>query len=133
MEFLREFGLDAGNMRDHHETTAPEPQPGFQGKGGAHRYPRCPSGLTFTPTRSYWKDHSFRGDRGVGDEAKAEPVGPTVNVKTLHAKIGELTLENDFYPVRSARQDCWAEIIDREHKLSVVRQTKLFGFSRGSS
>jgi hypothetical protein len=31
-----------------------------------------------------------------GDEAKAEPAGPTVDVKTLHAKIGELTLENDF-------------------------------------
>ena len=31
-----------------------------------------------------------------GDEAKAEPVGPAIDVKTLHAKIGELTLENDF-------------------------------------
>jgi hypothetical protein len=25
------------------------------------------------------------------------------DLKTLHAKIGELTLENDFWPVRSAR------------------------------
>ncbi|GHK58179.1 hypothetical protein KPZU09_79150 [Klebsiella pneumoniae] len=31
-----------------------------------------------------------------GDETKAEPSGPTIDVKTLHAKIGELTLENDF-------------------------------------
>ena len=31
-----------------------------------------------------------------GDKAKAEPTGPTVDVKTLHAKIGELTLGNDF-------------------------------------
>ncbi len=38
-----------------------------------------------------------------GDETKAEPTGPTVDVKTLHAKIGELTLENDFSPVHSAR------------------------------
>ena len=30
------------------------------------------------------------------DVIKAEPAGPTVDVKTLHAKIGELTLENDF-------------------------------------
>jgi hypothetical protein len=29
-----------------------------------------------------------------------------VDLKTLHAKIGELTLENDFYPVRSARPGC---------------------------
>ena len=31
-----------------------------------------------------------------GDETKAEPTGPTIDVKTPHAKIGELTLENDF-------------------------------------
>ena len=44
-----------------------------------------------------WKDQLLEGATGVfGDEAKAEPAGPTVDVKTLHAKIGELTLENDF-------------------------------------
>ena len=44
-----------------------------------------------------WKNHLLEGVTGVfGDEAKAEPAGPTVDVKTLHAKIGELTLENDF-------------------------------------
>jgi transposase len=31
-----------------------------------------------------------------GDGARAEPAAPTVDIKTLHAKIGELTLENDF-------------------------------------
>ena len=30
-----------------------------------------------------------------GSEA-ARAAGPAVDVKTLHAKIGELTLENDF-------------------------------------
>ena len=30
-----------------------------------------------------------------GEAQKAEPE-PTFDVKTLHAKIGELTLENDF-------------------------------------
>ncbi|WP_200953640.1 IS3 family transposase [Rhizobium sp. Root483D2] len=82
-----------------------------------------------------WKDQLLEGATGVfGDEAKAEPAGPTVDVKTLHAKIGELTLENDFLG-RSARQGGIAErkeMIDREHKLSVVRQAKLLGFSRGS-
>ena len=44
-----------------------------------------------------WKGQLLEGATGVfGDEAKAEPAGPTVDVKTLHAKIGELTLENDF-------------------------------------
>ncbi|QIJ45658.1 IS3 family transposase (plasmid) [Rhizobium leguminosarum] len=82
-----------------------------------------------------WKDQLLEGATGVfGDEAKAEPAGPTVDVKTLHAKIGELTLENGFF-IRCARQGGIAgrkEMIDREHKLSVVRQAKLLGFSRGS-
>ena len=44
-----------------------------------------------------WKDQLLASATGVfGDEAKSEPVGPIVDVKTLHAKIGELTLENDF-------------------------------------
>ncbi|WP_193559555.1 MULTISPECIES: IS3 family transposase [Rhizobium/Agrobacterium group] len=82
-----------------------------------------------------WKDQLLEGATGVfGDETKAEPADPTVDVKTLHAKIGELTLENDFLG-RSARQGGIAgrkEMIDREHKLSLVRQAKLLGFSRGS-
>ena len=44
-----------------------------------------------------WKDQLLEGATGVfGDEAKAEPAIPTVDLKTLHAKIGELTLENVF-------------------------------------
>ena len=44
-----------------------------------------------------WKDQLLEGATGVfGDEVKAEPAGPSIDVKTLHAKIGELTLENDF-------------------------------------
>jgi hypothetical protein len=33
----------------------------------------------------------------------AEPADPTVDVKTLHAKIGKLTLENDVFSVRPAK------------------------------
>ena len=44
-----------------------------------------------------WKDQLLEGATGVfGDETKAEPSGPTIDVKTLDAKIGELTLENEF-------------------------------------
>ncbi|SCX35609.1 Transposase [Agrobacterium rosae] len=44
-----------------------------------------------------WKDQLLEGGQGVfGDETKAEPADPTVDVKTLHANIGQLTLENDF-------------------------------------
>jgi transposase len=42
-----------------------------------------------------WKSQLLEGAVGVfGGEAKAESAA--VDVKSLHAKIGELTLENDF-------------------------------------
>jgi len=42
-----------------------------------------------------WKDLLLEGASGVfGMEAKSGPAA--VDVKTLHAKIGELALENDF-------------------------------------
>jgi transposase-like protein len=41
-----------------------------------------------------WKAQLLEGAAGVfGSETRAEP---GVDVKSLHAKIGELTLENDF-------------------------------------
>jgi len=44
-----------------------------------------------------WKSQLLEGASGVfGGEAKGEAATPTVDVKTLHAKIGQLTLENDF-------------------------------------
>ena len=44
-----------------------------------------------------WKDLLLEGASGVfGLEAKSGPAAVTVDVKTLHAKIGELALENDF-------------------------------------
>jgi transposase len=44
-----------------------------------------------------WKSQLLEGAAGVfGGEAKAGPAEAAVDVKTLHAKIGQLTLENDF-------------------------------------
>ena len=44
-----------------------------------------------------WKDQLLEGATSVfGDETKSESATPPVDVRTLHAKIGELTLENDF-------------------------------------
>ena len=43
-----------------------------------------------------WRDQLLEGATGVfGEAPKADPE-PSIDVKTLHAKIGELTLENDF-------------------------------------
>ncbi len=44
-----------------------------------------------------WKDQLLEGAESVfGREGKSPPPAPSIDVKTLHAKIGELTLENDF-------------------------------------
>ncbi|WP_090960182.1 IS3 family transposase [Nitrosospira sp. Nsp18] len=59
---------------------------------------------------------------------------PPVDLKVLHAKIGQLTLENDFLG-RRAPQGGIAErkaMIDGNHALSLSRQAQLAGISRGS-
>ena len=44
-----------------------------------------------------WKAQLLDGAAGVfGTEARSEAAVPAVGVKTLHSKIGELTLTNDF-------------------------------------
>ena len=44
-----------------------------------------------------WKAQLLEGAAGVfGSGSAAKEATPVVDVKTLHAKIGELTLENDF-------------------------------------
>ena len=44
-----------------------------------------------------WKAQLLDGAAGVfGSGAATSGVAPAVDVKVLHAKIGELTLENDF-------------------------------------
>lgn len=43
-----------------------------------------------------WKDQLLEGSAGLfGGEAKAD-AAPAVDLKDLHAKIGQLALENDF-------------------------------------
>ncbi len=44
-----------------------------------------------------WKAQLLEGAAGVfGSETKPDAAAPAIDVKTLHAKIGELTLTNDF-------------------------------------
>lgn len=44
-----------------------------------------------------WKAQLLEGAAGVfGSGAATRQAAPAVDVKTLHAKIGELALENDF-------------------------------------
>ncbi len=43
-----------------------------------------------------WKGQLLEGAAGVFGQDKSEAGAPPVDLKALHAKIGELTLENDF-------------------------------------
>ena len=43
-----------------------------------------------------WKSQLLEGAAGVFGQDKNEPKEAAVDLKGLHAKIGELTLENDF-------------------------------------
>jgi transposase len=47
-----------------------------------------------------WKAHLVDAAAGVfGSGSAAKETAPAVDLKALHAKIGELTLENDFLAV----------------------------------
>jgi len=44
-----------------------------------------------------WRSQLLEGASGVfGSDVRTGPAEPAIDVKTLHAKIGELTLVNDF-------------------------------------
>ena len=43
-----------------------------------------------------WRSQLLDGASGVFGAAAAVEAAPEMDVKSLHAKIGELTLENDF-------------------------------------
>ena len=52
-----------------------------------------------------WKALLLEGAAGVFGSEKTERGAPPVDVKTLHAKIGELTLTNDFLAAHRRSSD----------------------------
>jgi transposase len=55
-----------------------------------------------------WRDHLLEGATGVFGQATKPDPDPVIDVKTLHAKIGELPDENDFLSgALGPRRVCW--------------------------
>ncbi|WP_425195007.1 IS3 family transposase [Paraburkholderia kururiensis] len=81
-----------------------------------------------------WKKQLQERVSEVFETGKSTTVEPPVDVTVLHAKIGQLTLENDFLK-RSAQQGGVAErkaMIDRAHALPIAQQARLVGIARSS-
>lgn len=67
--------------------------------------------------------------------ADSKPNELVVDLKELHAKIGQLTLEKGFF-ARRAQQSGSAErkkLIDRGHVLPISQQAKPLNISRGTA
>ncbi|MEC5414504.1 IS3 family transposase [Aurantimonas sp. C2-4-R8] len=83
-----------------------------------------------------WRSQLLDGAAGVfGSETNAVAATPVIDVKTLHAKIGELTLANGFFRRRARQGRTVGErktMIDRSHDLPVAGQARELGISRGS-
>ena len=92
-------------IRSHHdETIPPDPRTGIQGQSGAGRhqgektlaelaqqYDVHPNQITA------WRAQVMEGVAGLfGSGVAGLDAAPAVDLKVLHAKIGELTLEVDF-------------------------------------
>ncbi|WP_371824415.1 IS3 family transposase [Methylocystis sp. MJC1] len=81
-----------------------------------------------------WKSQLLEGAAGVFGQEKAEPKEAAVDLKSLHAKIGELTLANGFFRGR-AQQSRPAErkaMIDRSHAFPIKGQAKMLGLARST-
>ncbi|MEX4005374.1 IS3 family transposase [Paraburkholderia sp. EG285A] len=81
-----------------------------------------------------WKKQLQERVSEVFETGKSPTGEAPVDVTVLHAKIGQLTLENGFFK-RSAQQGGVAErkaMIDRAHALPIAQQARLVGIARSS-
>ncbi|MHB1701834.1 MAG: IS3 family transposase [Acidobacteriaceae bacterium] len=88
------------------------------------------------PTQvSEWRRQLLDRVAEVFGTGTAPTAAPVVDMRALHAKIGQQALEIGFFK-RRAHQGGTAErkqMIDRDHKLPVKRQAQLLDVSRGTA
>src|ERR1700748_1871962 len=81
-----------------------------------------------------WKAQLEEGAADVFGPGRGGTSQPAVDVKSLHAKIGELTLENDFLEGALGKR-MFAErkaMRAREHELPITKQAQVLHVIRGS-
>ncbi|MGF6482688.1 transposase-like protein [Paraburkholderia sp. JPY419] len=82
-----------------------------------------------------WKKQLQERVSEVFDTGKSTTGVPPVDVTVLHAKIGQLTLENDFLSGALGKAGGGAErkaMIDRAHARPIAQQARLVGIARSS-
>ena len=81
-----------------------------------------------------WKVQLENGAADIFSPSGTATAQPAIDVKSLHAKIGQLTLENDFLEgaLTKAGLSERKAMIDREHDLSITKQAAALNISRGS-
>ena len=83
-----------------------------------------------------WRTQLLEGAAGVfGSEGTAKVAEPAIDIKTLHSKIGELTLVNDFLSGALGKAGLLPgakTMIDRSHSLPLTRQAREMGI-RGTA
>jgi transposase-like protein len=117
VEFLPEPGMIAENRRDDDEALPTNHSPAFKAKvalaavKGENTLSELAQQFNLHPNQiQQWKDPLLEGAAGVfGSEAKAASETAALDVKTLHAKIGELI----FLGSALAKAGCRAQNDDR--------------------
>lgn len=104
---IRGISADGGhavpaNQSENEQMTPPASLSGLQGEGGSGRRQgepnHRPAGRAFRgPSNQIttWKSQLEESASQIFRPGGGTPATPAVEVKSLHAKIGELTLEND--------------------------------------
>ena len=91
-----------GKQEDHEQETPPEPLAALQGQGGGGRHSRREDAgrVGQVARRAPQPDHRLEEPvaraRRPACSAPSRGAAPAVDLKELHAKIGQLALENDF-------------------------------------